>query len=36
MWRHEVIDTAAMFVDILRYLFTYQKLGLFTPRDRLG
>jgi len=36
--RHEVIDPAAIFVYILRHLFTYQrlKLGLFTPRDRLG
>ena len=30
--------SAAIFVDILRHLFTYKrlKLGLFIPRDRLG
>jgi len=32
------IRSSAIFVDILRHLFIYQrlKLGLFTPRDRLG
>jgi len=32
------ISSSAIFVDILRHLFIYQRLmlGLFTPRDRLG
>jgi len=32
----DVIDPIAIYVYILRHLFTYQslKLGLYTPRDR--
>jgi len=34
----EVIEHSAIFVDILRHLFTYQRLNLvlFAPLDRLG